>query len=135
MTNTKVEDILAHPSGYVPGTALVLVFFIVEIVIAVLSILLEVVAGLALDACGNGGCHYSLSSIAWYLMPISAVVILIVSGIVAAQLRHKGRQSWWIPLVGTAGIVIFFLFTQWLIAAAINQLPPALDPATYLSGH
>jgi hypothetical protein len=58
---------------------------------------------------------------------------MILSGILASVFRAAGREVWWIPLAGIAAIVLVFFVTQWLIAAAINQLPAGLDPARLFS--
>jgi hypothetical protein len=130
---TEIGEPDIRPSGYIRGSALVPILFVVEAAVAVLSVLLELVSGLALDACGDGRCHYGLSTTAWYLMPAGAVVIMILSGILASVLRADGRESWWIPLAGIAAIALVFLITQWLVTAAINQLPAGLDPARLFS--
>jgi hypothetical protein len=133
MPSTGIGEPDIRPSGYIRGSALLPALFVVEAAVAVLSVLLELVSGLALDACGDGRCHYGLSTAAWYLMPAGAVAIMILSGVLASAFRAAGRESWWIPLAGIAAIVLVFLLTQWLIAAAINQLPAGLDPARLFS--
>jgi hypothetical protein len=134
MPGTNLGEPGIRSSGYVRGAALVPVLLVVEVAVAVLSVLLEVVSGLALDACGDGRCHYGLSTTAWYLMPVGSVAIVVLSAVFAASFRADGRESWWIPLAGIAAIVLVFLITQWLVAAAINQLPAGLDPGRLFSG-
>jgi hypothetical protein len=133
MPGTNISDPHIRPSGYVRGDSLVPILLFVEAAVAVLSVLLELVSRLALDACSDDRCHNELSATAWYLMPIGSVAIVILSAVLAASFRADGRESWWIPLAGMAAIVLVFLVTQWLVAAAINQLPPGLDPGRLFS--
>ncbi|MBC7760500.1 MAG: hypothetical protein H7201_01605 [Candidatus Saccharibacteria bacterium] len=120
-------------SGYAPGAEAFKILLIVEIIVAALAVLSGIVGGLVLDACGGGGCHYALSNVAFYLTPTASIAAILLTLLGGSRLRSMGLNSWWLPICGILLIAAAALFTQWLYAAAVNQLPPLLDPANYFS--
>jgi len=84
---------------------LLAIAFAGEVALAVLVVFGTIISQMALGTCVDRACDYAYSTLAFYLTPITAAVIVLVSGVLALVLRNRGFRALLVPAGGALCLI------------------------------
>ncbi|MHC5796564.1 hypothetical protein ACVXZ4_10440 [Lacisediminihabitans sp. FW035] len=88
-------------------------------------IFMNLFLGFAFDACSDPrlDCNYTLGAVAWYTLPIVAIIVLFATIVLIVKRYGRARVIWWIPCAGIGVVVGTFCFGIALVNFAVGTLP------------